>query len=879
MKALKTALLALALPFIFRNTSEAQQTWRTQPNLIQTRWAKQVSPNNALKEYPRPQLERKSWQNLNGLWEYAITKKDVDIPSNYDGKILVPFPIESSLSGVKRELLPNQNLWYRRTIERSLSSLEMTNKRILLHFGAVDWQATVYLNGKEIGSHTGGYTAFSFDITEKLKAGKNELTVKVYDPTDKGIGPHGKQVLNPGNIYYTPSSGIWQTVWLETVPEEYIEGLKITPDVDKGEVSVEVNGPANVAVEVKAFDGKQEIASSRTPRNDDKITLKIPNAKLWSPDDPFLYDLEVTLGKDKVKSYFGMRKISVGKDEKGIDRIMLNNKPYFNLGTLDQGFWPDGLYTAPTDEALAFDIKAIKAMGFNTIRKHIKVEPARWYYHADKLGMVVWQDMVNPNQSLPEGSKPAFEQQNKETIVQLYNYPSITTWVLFNEKWGQYDQARLTKELKTMDPSRLVNGHSGEYLYVNNQLRSPSPDAYVNADMTDVHSYPNPMISEKQAGKARVLGEFGGIGVPIENHLWDDTKAGWGYDGIVTPQKMKAQYSAMVDSLVKLKEQGLSGSIYTQPFDVETEQNGIMTYDREIIKLKPEDLRTIHAKLQPVTANYLSATKGFTAKVADTVGKTYQERLAEYKAGKNDQQFLRNLALMAVAQKDIEHAKAIAGRYITGLKDPFIEPNLNFILMFTATEADPGHKLIMENLDRLSKVNGPKGALRYAQNIIFKTEVSHLLTENPDWSAVDAIIKKYPALDGELIVGLSVIRYRNAVAQKQQNATRNLVEAATCYDDRYNGGTYNDWSWQLFESTNDKKELEKALEWSGKSLVEEPKSAMYMDTYANLLYKLGRTQEAIEWEKKAVAQDPNEQVFKDTLEKMQKGLATWPETK
>ncbi len=875
MKALKTALLAIALPFIFRNTSEAQQTWRAQPNLIQTKWAKQVSPNNSLKEYPRPQLERKNWQNLNGLWEYAITKKDANVPSNYEGRILVPFPIESSLSGVKRELKPNQNLWYRTRLNVNIKPGERT----LLHFGAVDWQATVYLNGKEIGKHAGGYTAFSFDITKHVKNGQNELAVKVYDPTDKGIGPHGKQVLNPSSIYYTPSSGIWQTVWLETVPEDYIKDLKITPDVDKGEVSVEVNGPANVAVEVKAFEGKREIASSRTPRNDGKITLKIPNAKLWSPDDPFLYDLEVTLGKDKVKSYFGMRKISVGKDEKGIDRIMLNDKPYFNLGTLDQGFWPDGLYTAPTDEALAFDIKAIKALGFNTIRKHIKVEPARWYYHADKLGMLVWQDMVNPNQGLPEGSKQAFEAQNKETIEQLYNYPSITTWVLFNEKWGQYDQARLTKEIKTMDNTRLVNGHSGEYLYVNNQLRSPSLDAYINADMTDVHSYPNPMISEKQAGKARVLGEFGGIGVPIENHLWDDTKTGWGYDGIVTPQKMKAQYSAMIDSLVKLKEQGLSGSIYTQPFDVETEQNGIMTYDREIIKLKPEDLRTIHAKLQPVTANYLSATKGFIAKVADTVSKTYQERLAEYKAGKNDQLFLRNLALMAVEQKDQTTAKLIADQYIMSLKNPFNEPDLKFIVKFTKNENDLGYSIIMNNLNKVETAPGSKSALRFAQVVIFQTEISKLLGQNPNWTEVDAVLKKYPMLDGELIAGSTIIKYLNATVAKENNATKNLVEAATRYDDIYDGGSYNDWAWTVFEHSNDSYELGKALEWSRKSLMIDPNSAAQIDTYANILYKLGRTQEAIEWEKKAVTQNPHEQVFKDTLEKMQKGLATWPETK
>ncbi|WP_276089150.1 sugar-binding domain-containing protein [Pedobacter sp. JY14-1] len=873
MKTLKTVLLAIALPLIFQNGIKAQQIWKPQPNLIQTRWAKQVKPEMALLEYPRPQMERKNWQNLNGLWDYLITKKDANIPSDYQGKILVPFPIESSLSGVKGELKPEQNLWYRTKIITNVKQGERT----LLHFGAVDWQATVYLNGKEIGGHTGGYTSFSFDITDHLEAGSNELVVKVYDPTDKGIGPHGKQVLNPGSIFYTPSSGIWQTVWLETVPEVYVKGLKVIPDVDRGVVEIAVKGKGKAVVNVP---GCSECGILKQVQDDEgsSITLKVPNAKLWSPDDPFLYDLEVTLGKDKVKSYFGMRKISIGKDEKGIDRIMLNNKPYFNLGTLDQGFWPDGLYTAPTDEALAFDIKAIKAMGFNTIRKHIKVEPARWYYHADKLGMLVWQDMVNPNQSLQEGSKQVFEAQNKETIEQLYNYPSITTWVLFNEKWGQYDQARLTKEIKTMDDTRLVNGHSGEYLYVNNQLRSPSPDAYVNADMTDVHSYPNPMVSEKQAGKAQVLGEFGGIGVPIENHLWDDTKAGWGYDGIVTPQKMKEQYSMMIDSLVKLKAQGLSGSIYTQPFDVETEQNGLMTYDREIIKLSAEELRNIHAKLQHATKNYKDATRGFSAEVPSMDVKNYQERVAEYRAGKKDKEFLRSLALMAVAQRDQETAKTIAKEYIIGLDNPFTEANLKFILAFTVSERNPGYRIIMDNLDKIKAVPGSKSALRFAQKMIFKNEVSEILTENPDWLAVDAILKKYPMLDGELIDGSAVIRYLNAVGAKQKNAIKNLITAAIRYDSKYTGGAYNDWAWVLFESTNDKKELEKALEWSGKALENNPNKAPEIDTYANLLHKLGRTKEAIEWEKKALDIDPHNPEFRSTLEKMEKGIATWPNT-
>jgi len=462
------------------------------------------------------------------------------------------------LSGVKRALKPNQNLWYRRTFTSPSGG---RGAKTLLHFGAVDWQSTIYLNGKEVGRHTGGYTEFTIDITGVLNAGTNELMVKVYDPTEQGIGPHGKQVLSPKDIYYTATSGIWQTVWLEPVPQNYISGLTITPDIDKGIVNVTVNSAVKSKVQL-TLEGKIIIG-----RSNEVTLVPVKDAKLWSPASPYLYDLNVKMEDDEVKSYFGMRKISIGKDDKGIDRIMLNNKPYYNLGTLDQGFWPDGLYTAPTDEALAFDIKAIKAMGFNTIRKHIKVEPARWYYWADKLGMLVWQDMVNPNQGLPEGSKPEFEKESAEILNQLHNNPSITTWVLFNEKWGQYDQQRLTEWIKKTDPSRIVNGHTGELLYVNEQLRSPSPNAYVSADMTDVHSYPYPMISIKQAGKAQVCGEFGGIGVFIPDHQWN-TSSAWGYIQ-EKPAALKAKYTIMNQDLQLMENEGLSGSIYTQPFDVE----------------------------------------------------------------------------------------------------------------------------------------------------------------------------------------------------------------------------------------------------------------------------------------------------------------------
>jgi tetratricopeptide (TPR) repeat protein len=611
------------------------------------------------------------------------------------------------------------------------------------------------------------------------------------------------------------------------------------------------------------------------------INIPIKNARLWSPDAPYLYDLTATLGKDKVKSYFGMRKIEIKQDEKGIDRIFLNNKYTYNLGTLDQGFWPDGLYTAPTDEALAFDIKASKAMGFNTIRKHIKVEPARWYYHADKLGMLVWQDLVNPGNDTPEG-RAEFERENKETIAQLYSYPSIVTWVLFNEKWGQYDQERLTKELKQLDPTRLINGHSGEMLYVNDALRSPSPDAWTGADMTDVHAYPNPGHIKFEKGKAAVLGEFGGIGVPVEGHLWDDLKAGWGYDGVVTPPILRKQYSGMVDSLKKLEAQGLTASIYTQPFDVETEQNGLMTYDRQVIKLPVEVIREIHARLLPVTRNYETATKGFSAIIADTINKAYAARLEEYNKGKRDGAFLRGLALMAKNQKDDLTAVKAATDYINQLGISVSEGEANFIEQFTDKSTDPGFALLINWVSENIKEGLRNKITHKLQSIIFKEKVKIHLGDDPNWSGIEQIITANKPLDGELIRGLSVIYYLNALSQEKPNAVRNLVDAATRYDEFYNSGDYNTWAWELFRKTNDKITLKKAAIWAKKGVDSEKdplRLASVMDTYANILHKIGRTSEALVWLEKAIAANPGDMEIKENYEKMKRGEKTWPEIK
>ncbi|SFN20548.1 Beta-galactosidase/beta-glucuronidase [Chitinophaga sp. YR627] len=597
MKRSAKTLLLSALCVAFAADSYSQSSWQMQPVAIQTRWAKDVNPDHVLPEYPRPQLARPQWTNLNGLWQYAITAKDAATPSSFDGQILVPFPVESALSGVKKPVLPTQRLWYK----RSFSKPDLKDgEKVLLHFGAVDWQSKVYVNGKEAGQHTGGYQAFSFDITALLKDGENELLVDVYDPTDQGPNPHGKQVLAPKGIRYTATTGIWQTVWLETLPAVYITDLVITPDVDGGYVSVKVHtsGDTRFTVEAEAStDGK--MSGSVKGSTNQLLKLPLRNAHLWSPEDPFLYDLTIRLVKngtvqDKVTSYFGMRKIEIKKDNKGQERIFLNNKYTYNLGVLDQGFWPDGIYTAPTDEALRFDIAAIKSMGFNTIRKHIKIEPSRWYYHADKLGMLVWQDMVTCA-NLDTAAKAAFEADNEANVQQLYNHPSIICWVLFNEGWYSYDQPRLTQWFHQKDPTRLINGHTGENY--DKEGATTVVNKWPGSDLADIHDYPGPGIAPAVPGKARVLGEWGGVGVPVKGHQWN-AAAGWGYVKI-TPSEMTEKYSSMVKKLKQYETDGQSGSIYTEPFDVEIEENGLITYDRAVVKVPMEVLRQIHAPFVP----------------------------------------------------------------------------------------------------------------------------------------------------------------------------------------------------------------------------------------------------------------------------------------
>ncbi|RFM34672.1 glycoside hydrolase family 2 protein [Chitinophaga silvisoli] len=750
---MKSLFSTVAFSALFAIHADAQDVYKMQPVAIQTRWAKEVSPTNALKEYPRPQLVRAQWQNLNGLWSYAITAKDAAMPGTWDGQILVPYPLESALSGVKKALQPDQLLWYKKTIAKP------AGEKILLHFGAVDFQATIFVNGKEVGSHSGGYEAFTIDITNALKTGDNELVVKVYDPTDQGVGPHGKQVLHPASIYYTPTSGIWQTVWLEAVPKTYIEGLVLTPDIDKGVLYVKVNAPAGSAVELTALDGSQVVGKVKGKAGA-VLALPVKNAKLWSPEKPFLYDLVVRLKGDEVKSYFGMRKVSLGKDEKGFVRIFLNNKPYFNLGTLDQGFWPDGLYTAPTDEALKFDIEAIKAMGFNTIRKHIKVEPARWYYHADKIGMLVWQDFVNPNQGLPEGAKPEFEKESKEILEQLHNAPSIVTWVLFNEQWGSYDQERLTKWVKQTDPSRLVNGHTGEYIFINENEIKSGKDNWVASDIVDLHSYPNPMNAPAQEGMARVVGEFGGIGVFIPDHQWNPLNA-WGYIQ-EKPAALQSKFAIMAQHLRLLQQDGLSASIYTQPFDVEGEQNGLMTYDREVVKIPFEALRKIHGPLNTSLAT--EVVPPVVAQNADLTepAELYARMLEEYINGKRERAFLLKLAMAAKQVGDAPGADMAGNAYIAGLKEPLSEEDIRIVGQFAKSSKDAGFGLMRQHPEEFKKVLGERQYQVNMMNMVFKGVMEPMMKEHKDWSEIERVMKGYGAPGEEMYLRAKTVSSLNA---------------------------------------------------------------------------------------------------------------------
>ena len=583
--SLDTKQLSFILFIVLLVCSSILADYKPANGPLMTRWARRVSPKNVHNEYPRPQMVRKSWENLNGLWEYAIIQKDQSQPDTFDGQILVPFPIESALSGAMKTVGPENRLWYRRTIRIPRT---WKSKRVLLHFGAVDFETTVWVNEKEVGTHRGGYDPFTFDITDALvETPEQEIVVSVWDPTDAGTQPRGKQVRKPHGIWYTSVTGIWQTVWLEPVPKAYIKWIKIVPDLDNKSVTVTAacSESAGYSLEAEAKDWWFTKAKNKGGA-DEEIILKIKKPKLWSPDSPFLYDLNVMLkdskGKkaDEVSSYFGLRKIEIKKDKKGINRLFLNNEPLFQFGPLDQGWWPDGLYTAPSDVALRYDIEVLKKLGCNMLRKHVKIEPARFYYWCDKLGLMVWQDMPSGDkyiggndpdiQRSPESAKE-FETELTAMITKHFNHPCIIMWVPYNEGWGQWDTPQIVELIKKLDPTRLVDNASGW------------TDRGVG-DVHDIHSYPGPAMPPVEEKRAAVLGEFGGLGLPVEGHTWQEEK-NWGYREYKSREALTDAYVALIDNLRLLIGDGLSAAVYTQTTDVEIEINGLMTYDREMIKV------------------------------------------------------------------------------------------------------------------------------------------------------------------------------------------------------------------------------------------------------------------------------------------------------
>jgi len=583
---------------------------------IKTKWGEEINPDKVWAEYPRPQFRRDEWINLNGLWDYALQRKWDREPSQFQGKILVPFCIESSLSGVGRTMNPQDRLWYRCTFQ---IPEDWRGKKVILHFDAVDWMALVRLNGVHIGVHKGAYDRFSFDITPYLNIeGKQELVVAVDDPSSSGVQARGKQQIAQQGIWYTPVSGIWQTVWLEAVhPEAALGEVRITPYVDREKVSVVplTQEPAGEGylVDILVYEGEKLINNLTVPA-DREAQIELEEMKLWSPGDPFLYGLILKLKNpggeilDEVESYFGMRKISVD-EHNGHMVLHLNNKPLFHYGTLDQGWWPDGLHTPPSDEAMSFDIEMTKEMGFNMIRKHIKVEPDRWYYHCDRLGIMVWQDMpsgmvIEPSegedrsrslQHVPRDGvdlnrrsdhAAQFEWELRRMIDLHYNAPSIVMWVPFNEGWGQYSTCRIANAIRSLDPTRLVNAVSGWAL-------RPCGNIY------DIHSYQvEVLVPPASLEMASVLGEYGGIGYPVKGHQWDSGMRNWGYQTYHSAGELLENYRYKFNQVLEMKRtKGLSAAVYTQTTDVEGEVNGLMTYDRKVIKILPEKLKDLHSVL------------------------------------------------------------------------------------------------------------------------------------------------------------------------------------------------------------------------------------------------------------------------------------------
>ncbi len=589
-----------------------KSAWKPAGENIRTRWAAEVSPKNALKEYPRPQLVRAAWKNLNGLWDYAITPAAAEKMEASDGQILVPFCVESSLSGVGRIVTENDALWYKRSF-RVPCCWKRSSKRVILHFDAVDWDCTVWVNGQELGRHTGGYTAFCYDITPYLVKGRQEVVLKVLDGTDNDMQPRGKQVRNPRSIWYTAVTGIWRTVWMESVPSAYVADYKVSPDVAGQAVSITpiVEGAAEgdlVKVELLAGGigynpekpSRKVLAMNQVPVGE-TVTLSPVEAHLWSPDDPYLYGVRISLVRgsktmDKVNAYTSIRSISDKVDADGHHRMALNGKILFQYGPLDQGWWPDGLYTAPTDEALRYDLEKTREMGFNMLRKHIKIEPFRWFYWCDVLGILVWQDMPsvalykqredwaqgadtfdagNSDQLCPE-ARATFRKEWKEIMGQVDKFQCIVCWVPFNEAWGQFETADIVALTRECDSSRLINAASGGN-WISGHV----------GDILDSHHYPDPKMRVWDDEMINVLGEYGGIGLPYEGHLWQKDR-NWGYVKYTSIEEVTAKYEEYSKMLEPIAAQGCAAAVYTQTTDVEIEVNGLMTYDREVMKVVPE---------------------------------------------------------------------------------------------------------------------------------------------------------------------------------------------------------------------------------------------------------------------------------------------------
>lgn len=587
--------------------SQAQNPdWKPVPGNIMTQWAAKVTPDNVWKEYPRPQLVRKEWMNLNGLWDFTLTLGSNTGPAQrFNRKILVPFCVESALSGIKEQVTGFHEMKYRRffTIPESWK-----DKRLLLHFEAVDYQSRLWIDGKYVGEHKGGYDAFQYDITDYLNSsGNHEINMVIWDPSNTGTQPVGKQTLQGlSRGRYTPTSGIWQTVWMEPVNEVSITKLKIIPDIDKGIVSIDAGlkgSGKNHQVRVTAFDGGKEIAT-QTGASETTVVLKIGNAKLWSPETPFLYDLKVTLLNgdkvaDEAESYFGMRKASVERGPDGMMHVNLNNKRIFQLGPLDQGYWPDGILTPASDEALKFDVEYLKKIGCNMDRVHIKVQPDRFYYYCDKMGILVWQDMISPWSQISRadvGGGKAWEAEWETIIDQLVSHPSIIQWTVFNEGWVQFDTERITEWTKRKDPSRIVSNASGWFDRNAGDIR----------DFHDYTLYPSVAWVPKYYPRAMVLGEGGGIDLPLKGNLWTpelvmpdkiDRAGDLSRETVNSKEAFEERYKVWIDNLALLIPYGLDAVVYTQISDVENEVNGWLTYDRKISKIPEARLAEIHGKL------------------------------------------------------------------------------------------------------------------------------------------------------------------------------------------------------------------------------------------------------------------------------------------